>query len=72
MAHSYLSWYMHCVFSTKGHKRIMTPDLQERLWPYVGGIARENKMTALTVGGTDDHIHILLSLPATLSVAKGL
>jgi putative transposase len=46
--------------------------LQERLWPYLGGIARENKMEALLIGGIEDHIHALLSIPATLSVAKAI
>jgi len=36
----------------------------------MGGIARENKMKALTVGGTDNHAHILLTLPATMTTAK--
>src|ERR1700724_1750566 len=36
----------------------------------LGGIARENKMKAIAVGGAADHVHVVLSLPATLSVAK--
>jgi REP element-mobilizing transposase RayT len=38
----------------------------------MGGIARENKMKALAVGGTDNHAHLLLSLPPMLSVAKAI
>jgi putative transposase len=49
----------------------MNSELRDRLWPYLGGIARENKMKALAVGGTTDHMHVLISLPAILSVAKG-
>jgi REP element-mobilizing transposase RayT len=63
---------MHCVFSTKERSRLITPDLQERLYPYLGGIARENKMKALSIGGVDDHVHMLLSIPATLPVAKAV
>ncbi len=29
-------------------------------------------MKALAVGGTEDHVHILLSLPATMAVAKAV
>jgi REP-associated tyrosine transposase len=51
----------------------MIPEtLQERLWPYLGGIARENGMTALEVGGIEDHAHVLLSLPATTPIAKAM
>jgi putative transposase len=50
----------------------MTDELQERLRPYMGGIARENKMKVLAIGGMEDHVHLLLSLPAALSVAKAV
>jgi REP element-mobilizing transposase RayT len=46
--------------------------LRERLWPYLGGIARQNQMKALAIGGASDHVHMLLSLPPTLSVAKAM
>jgi REP element-mobilizing transposase RayT len=38
----------------------------------MGGIAREHGMTALAVGGADDHIHMLLSLPSSMPVAKAI
>jgi putative transposase len=66
MPHSFTSQLLHCVFSTKERQRIITAELQHRLWPYLGGIARENKMKALSIGGTEDHVHLLLSVPATL------
>lgn len=72
MSHTYNSQLVHCVFSTKERRALITPELKERLWPYLGGIARENKMVALAVGGVEDHIHILLSLPATISVSKAV
>jgi REP element-mobilizing transposase RayT len=63
---------MHCVFSTKERRPFLTPAIRDRLWPYLGGIARENNMKALVIGGTADHVHLLLSLPATLSVSKAM
>jgi REP element-mobilizing transposase RayT len=44
----------------------------ERLHGYLGGIARENGIPALAVGGAADHVHLLLSLPRTVSVAKAV
>jgi putative transposase len=70
--HSFTSCHLHVVFSTKERRRLITPDLQQRLWPYLGGIARENKMKALCAGGVEDHVHILLSLPSTLAVSKAV
>jgi REP element-mobilizing transposase RayT len=72
MAHSFVSALFHCVFSVKGRRRLITPDLQERLWPYMGGIARENGMTAMTIGGVEDHVHLLLAVPSTVSIAKAI
>jgi putative transposase len=70
--HSFVSCLMHCVFATKERRPLITPELQARLWPYLGGIARENRMKALMIGGVEDHVHVLLSLPSTLSVAKAV
>jgi putative transposase len=50
----------------------MTKDLRERLWPFLGGIARQNKMKATEIGGTEDHVHILLSLPSTMAISKAV
>jgi REP element-mobilizing transposase RayT len=38
----------------------------------VGGIAKENRMKALAIGGTSDHLHALLSLPGMMSFAKAV
>lgn len=70
--HSFNNCLVHCVWSTKNRDSFLDSDLRERLWPYLGGIARENKMKALAVGGAADHVHILISLPGTMSVAKAI
>jgi REP element-mobilizing transposase RayT len=69
---SYISSYFHCVFSTKERRRLIEPELRDRLWPFLGGIARQNKMKAIEIGGVEDHVHILLSLPPTMAVSKAL
>ena len=69
---SYVSSHYHCVFSTKQRQPLISTELRERLWPFLGGIAWQNRMKALEVGGMPDHVHILLSLPSTLSIAKAL
>ena len=72
MSHTYCSSLYHCVFSTKERRKTISLEIQPRLWAYLGGIAREHGMKALTVGGNDDHIHILLSLPTTLTLADAM
>ncbi len=69
---SYVSSYYHCVFSTKERRPFIAPALRERLWPFLGGIARQHDMQAIEVGGMPDHVHLLLSLPPTLAIAKAM
>jgi putative transposase len=72
MGHTYVSSCFHCIFSTKDRRDYICPDLQGRLWPYMGGIARQNDMQALCVGGIANHAHLLLMIPARISVAKAV
>lgn len=72
MAHSHTSCLYHCIFSTKNRKPFINDELQPRLWEYFGGIAKQNKMTALIVGGAEDHAHVLLKIPSTMSIAKAV
>lgn len=67
--HTYVSNLVHCVFSTKNRERSIGADLQPKLWAYLGGIARNNGFKALAIGGTDDHVHMLLSLPANVPIS---
>jgi len=48
------------VFSTKGRREYIQRDIEERVWAYIGGIARKHGMTALQVGGIETHVHALM------------
>src|ERR1700742_2617050 len=72
MANTYSFLNIHCVFSTKERVPILTPEIRERLWPYLGGIARQNGFEAKCVGGVADHVHLLLSLPTTIAISKAI
>jgi putative transposase len=70
--HTRTSLLFHCVFSTKKRLPSIREEIKTRLWAYVGGIARTNHMKALAVGGICDHLHVLLSLPPTVPIAKAM
>jgi putative transposase len=72
MSHSYASLLTHAVFSTKERLPLIAEECRERIHAYLGGVARQLKGRALTIGGTADHVHILLSLPPTICVADAL
>jgi putative transposase len=60
------------MFSTKERVPVLTPEIRERLWPYLGGIARQNGLRAMCVGGVADHVHLLLSLSTTVAISKAI
>ena len=67
MANTYTSLHYHVVFSTKNRERWLVPDIEQRVWEFIGGIARKHRMIALQVGGVDDHIHALVTAPPTIA-----
>jgi putative transposase len=46
------------------------PEIRERLWSYMAGIAKNNNIMPIAIGRHEDHCHALLSLPATITLAK--
>jgi len=72
MSHTYVSDLIHCVFSTKLRRNLIKPDIQSDPWSFLGGIARKSKFKALVVGGTENHVHLLLSLPPHMPLAKAM
>jgi len=71
MAHTYISQLVHVVFSTKSRRNILPENLDE-VWSYIAGIARKNGFKAVAVGGTQNHVHVLLSVPATVPLSKAV
>jgi REP element-mobilizing transposase RayT len=72
MAHTYTRLLVHCVFSTKERRGLIPQQVQPDLWAYMGGIARTNGFVAIAVGGTENHAHVLLGIPAHMPVAKAV
>ena len=70
MANTYTALYYHIIFSTKNRIGYLNPEIEGRIWAYIGGVARPHKMTALEIGGTEDHIHAVVMVLATLSPSQ--
>ena len=51
---------------------MISEQFQPRLWSFLGGIARKNGFKAIAIGGIGNHVHILLSIPATMPLAKAV
>ena len=59
----------HAIWATKMCQPLLAGDLRLRLHKYVYDKVIEYGGTALAVGGTDDHLHIVFSLPPRASLA---
>ena len=60
MANTYTALFYHIVFSTKNRAGYIKPEIEQRVWAYLGGVARKHGLTALQVGGVEDHVHALI------------
>ena len=70
MSHTYSAQFTHVVFSTKDRRGLIPIELQPRLIAYFGGIVRKLGADSLAIGGTTNHVHILLSLPPSARLAE--
>ena len=69
MPQSFTSLNYHVVFSTKNRIPLITPDLQDRLYAYLGGILRQHRSVLLAAGSMPDHVHLLVALNKELAVS---
>ena len=70
MANTYTSLHYHFIFSTKNREPWINTEIEDRVWGYIGGIARNHKMIALQVGGIEDHVHALVIAPPVVSPSQ--
>jgi len=72
MAGTFLSLDYHIVFSTKNRERLIAPDLRDRFHEYMGGTLVGLGARPQCIGGTGDHVHLLVGLKATHCLADVL
>jgi putative transposase len=70
MSHAYARNYVHLIFSTAERRKKIVPVLQPKLWEKLEDIARAEGFEVTAVGGTADHVHVLVALPPRFSVAN--
>jgi len=62
--------FIHVLFSTKGRLPTIPEDMKERLWIHMESICKEDKISLHAIGGTTNHVHLLLEPPPTLSMEE--
>lgn len=63
------SVFVHAVWATWDRAPLLTEALRTTAYRAIGAKCEELGVQVLALGGVDDHVHLLVRLPATLSVA---
>jgi REP element-mobilizing transposase RayT len=61
---------IHIIFSTKNREPWLDSSIRPRMRAYLATICRDLGGEVLCVGGVSDHVHIVTTLPRTLSQAE--
>ncbi|TMQ34940.1 MAG: IS200/IS605 family transposase, partial [Planctomycetota bacterium] len=69
MPQSFASLHVHIIFSTKNREPFLSPEIETRLYEYIGGILRAEGASLIAAGGMPDHVHLLVSLTRDHSLA---
>lgn len=70
MTHTFSQTYYHLVWSTKHRQPFITPNVKDPLYHYLNGIIENKKCKLHIINGMPDHIHLLISLPLTMTVPE--
>lgn len=69
MPSTYVSIHVHIVFATKDRRPLLSKQWRDRLFAYMGGTLKGMKCHPEAIGGVEDHVHILVGIPATACVS---
>ncbi len=72
MSHTYTNLITHNVFSTKERTPSINDEIKDELNKYLGGLVKELKGKPIKINGTNDHVHILASLPPIVSMSDAM
>jgi REP element-mobilizing transposase RayT len=65
-----LELYLHLVWATWDRLPLISTNIERRLYRNIESEAIKQRCNVLAVGGIEDHIHLLVTLPSTLAVAN--
>ena len=68
-SHSISGLLAHFVWATKGRLPFITPAIERRVYRYIAGICRRNGCSLVALGGTENHVHLLVYLGAQITQA---
>ncbi|MDR2206351.1 MAG: IS200/IS605 family transposase [Flavobacteriaceae bacterium] len=66
---SYVQLLYHIIIRTKSGMPVLSLEHSEKLYRYIWGIVKNKNSVLYRINGTEDHVHILLSLHPTLALS---
>ena len=69
MRRNRLCLYVHLVWATWDRLATITPEIERQLHRNIDREASRNGCAILALNGTADHVHLLVTIPATITIA---
>ena len=69
MSHPYVRNFYHLIFSTKERRPLIKPVFQRDVYDQLKYVAVEYGASIEAIGGTENHVHVLLQLPPKIAIA---
>jgi len=69
MSQTLVKLYVHLIFSTKHRLPLISPAIQPQLHAYMTGIVQNTGSKLVRIGGVEDHVHLLVLLSKTQTLA---
>lgn len=69
MANTYTQIHLHIIFAVKYRDSVIQTSWKDELYKYITGIVQERKHKLIIINGMPDHIHILIGMHPTQSIA---
>jgi len=66
----YQELFYHMVWATKLRTPLIKPAVEKDLHTYISRKVEELRGTVIAVDGTDDHVHLLATIPPAIAVAE--
>ena len=70
MPQSFHSIPIHLIWSTKNRIPLIIPEIEDELFKYIASIFHNQDSPSLVINGSRDHLHVILSLSRTITIAK--